>query len=72
MYRQHLGDLSIEEGSATVPADGRYHVIRAGKIVRSFKTLKGARALYITLRTTAASAAAESSDGPAPEAVTAD
>lgn len=50
MYRQHLGDLSIEEGTPVVPADGRYHVVRAGTIVRSFKTLKGASVLYATLR----------------------
>ena len=50
MYRQHLGDLSIEEGSSSVPADGRYYVINAGTVVRSFKTLKGANVLYRSLR----------------------
>jgi len=50
MYRQRLGDLSIEEGTATVPADGRYYVIQAGVVRRSFKTLRGAHSLYTTLR----------------------
>ena len=51
MFRQHLGDLSIEEGTAAVPADGRYYVIKEGVVRQSFKTLKGAHALYVTLRT---------------------
>lgn len=50
MFRQHLGDLSIEEGSAAVPADGRYYVIQRGTVVRSFKTLRGAHTLYVSLR----------------------
>lgn len=50
MFRQRLGDLSIEEGTAAVPADGRYYVIEGGIVRRSFKTLKGARVLYLTLR----------------------
>lgn len=50
MFRQRLGDLSIEEGTASVPADGRYYVIKAGVVRQSFKTLKGAHAHYVTLR----------------------
>ncbi len=50
MFRQHLGDLSIEEGTAAVPADGRYYVIKAGVVRRSFRTVKGAHVLYVRLR----------------------
>ncbi len=50
MFRQRLGELSIEEGTAAVPADGRYYVIQAGVVQRSFKTLRGAHSLYATLR----------------------
>ena len=50
MFRQRLDDLSIEEGTAAVPADGRYYVLKGGVVRRSFKTLKGAQALYVTLR----------------------
>ncbi len=50
MYRQRLADLSIEEGTPAVPADGRYYVIQAGVVRRSFKTLKGAHSLYASLR----------------------
>lgn len=50
MFRQRLGDLSIEEGSASVPADGLYYVIKAGTVLRGFKTLKGAVTLYTSLR----------------------
>ena len=50
MFRQHLGDLSIEEGTAAVPADGRYYVIKAGVVRQSFKTVQGAHALYARLR----------------------
>jgi len=50
MFRQRLGDLSIEEGTDAVPSDGRYYVIAGGVVKRSFKTLKGAHALYASLR----------------------
>ncbi|MEI7925711.1 MAG: hypothetical protein WCI61_05945 [Chloroflexota bacterium] len=56
MFRQRLGDLSIEEGTDAVPADGRYYVLAGGVVKRSFKTLKGAHALYTTLRAAAAPA----------------
>ena len=50
MFRQRLGDLSIEEGTDAVPGDGRYYVIAGGVVKRSFKTLRGARSLYTSLR----------------------
>jgi hypothetical protein len=53
MFRQHLGELSIEEGTDAVPADGRYYVIVGGVVKRSFKTLRGAQSLYVSLRTAA-------------------
>lgn len=58
MFRQHLGDLSIEEGSPAVPADGRYYVIKAGAVLRGFKTLRGAVTLYTSLRAANESAGA--------------
>ncbi|MDA0302519.1 MAG: hypothetical protein O2822_08320 [Chloroflexi bacterium] len=60
MFRQRLDDLSIEEGTTSVPADGRYYVIRAGVTVRSFKTLRGAKTLYDSLRPERGSADASS------------
>jgi len=56
MFRQHLGGLSIEEGTDAVPGDGRYYVIADGVVKRSFKTLKGAHSLYTSLRDAAAPA----------------
>lgn len=53
MFRQRLGDLSIEEGTDAVPADGRYYVIAGGVVKRSFKTLRAAHSLYASLRTAA-------------------
>ncbi|MGE3856956.1 MAG: hypothetical protein AB7G21_08360 [Dehalococcoidia bacterium] len=50
MFRQRLHNLSIEEGTPAVPADGRYYVINAGVQVRSFKTLRGAKVLYDIMR----------------------
>jgi hypothetical protein len=53
VFRQHLGDLSIEEGTDAVPADGRYYVIAGGVVKRSFKTLRAAHTLYASLRNAA-------------------
>ena len=54
MYRQHLGELAIEEGTDRVPSDGRYHVIQNGIVRKSFKTLRGALVFYATLKVPAA------------------
>ena len=47
-YRQyipHLG-LSIELLTEAVPSDGKYHVVRNGEIVGSFRSLKQAQAIF--------------------------
>jgi hypothetical protein len=47
-YRQGIQaiDLFIERGTERVPADRRYHLVRQGTIVASFRTLRGAQRCY--------------------------
>lgn len=47
MYIQGIDKLNlfIKEGTPDVPKDKKYHVIKGGKIVGSYKTLE--RALYL-------------------------
>jgi hypothetical protein len=47
-YRQYIPGLnpSIEHHTQWVPDDGKYHVLRDGEILRSFRSLKQAQALY--------------------------
>lgn len=33
-------DLSIEKGTSRVPSDGRFHLLKSGKIVESFRSRK--------------------------------
>jgi hypothetical protein len=48
MFRQTIPalGLSIEAATENVPDDGRYHVLDAGVILRSFKSLRGATIAY--------------------------
>ena len=48
LYRQYIPDLNlaIEKGSESVPNDGKYHVLRDGKILESFRFLKQAQELF--------------------------
>jgi hypothetical protein len=48
MYRQlnERAGISIEKDTDKVPADGKYYVLRDGKIVGSFRILKQAEYLY--------------------------
>ena len=47
-YRQGIPaiDLYIERCTERTPADGRYHVLKDGVVVGSFRGLKGAQACY--------------------------
>ena len=47
-YRQYIPDLdlSIERHTKPVPSDGKYHVLRNGEILGSFRSLKQAQVLY--------------------------
>lgn len=47
-YRQTIAalTLSIERGTGSVPADGRYHVVKDGKMLGAFRTLKKAQTLF--------------------------
>src|SRR4051812_24109170 len=47
-YRQGIPaiDLYIERGTERVPPDGRYHVVHGGKVVGSYRGLRGAQACY--------------------------
>jgi hypothetical protein len=47
-YRQGVAalDLFIERWTDRVPADGRYHVVVAGNVVGSFRSLRGAQHCY--------------------------
>jgi hypothetical protein len=48
MFKQEVPtlQLSVEHGTATVPADGQYHVLLSGDIVFSSKSKKKAFAVY--------------------------
>lgn len=48
MYRQTLEghDLSVEEGTPSVPADGRYYVLFEGEVVGRFRSLAKALERY--------------------------
>lgn len=50
MFRQYVGELAIEQGTERVPADGRYHVLERGVLRKSFRSLRGAVAYYISLK----------------------
>jgi hypothetical protein len=47
-YRQVLPDLklSIERFTESVPADGQWHLLRAGREVGRFRSLKAAQAAW--------------------------
>ncbi len=47
-YRQSVPDLglSIERATDSVPDDGKYHVIRNGQTLGSFRALKPAQQLF--------------------------
>jgi hypothetical protein len=53
IFRQSIPglDLSIEEATENVPADGRFYVIDHGTIRRGYRTLRLASALYDRLLT---------------------
>jgi len=48
MYRQfnERAGISIEQNTGNVPEDGRYYVLKEGKIVKHFRSLKAALAVY--------------------------
>ena len=48
LYRQYIPDLdlSIERYTEAVPSDGKYHVLRKGAIVGSFRQLKQAQEAF--------------------------
>ena len=48
IYKQYIPDLqlSIERGTDAVPDDGRFYVLRAGKVLKGFGSLKKAQELY--------------------------
>jgi hypothetical protein len=52
VFRQAIDrlGLSIEEGTARVPDDGRFYVIEHGVALKSFVRLKQATAMYEQLK----------------------
>lgn len=42
-------NVSLERGTEDVPRDGQYHVVRDGRIVKSFRSEKAALRLYRAL-----------------------
>jgi hypothetical protein len=48
LYRQihPRANIAIECNTATVPTDGKYYVIKDGKIIASFRSLKAAQPYY--------------------------
>src|SRR5436305_629395 len=46
---QANSDISLECETENVPTDGRFHVLRAGTIVSSHRTLKAATSAYLAL-----------------------
>src|SRR5258707_2813787 len=54
MDRQALDeyDLTLEEGTPTVPTDGRYYVLFQGQVIGRFRTLAKAQALFAERRKT--------------------
>ena len=48
MYKQEIREigLSIEEGTARVPKDGKYYLIKDERILGSYRSLKKAQARY--------------------------
>lgn len=48
MYRQFhpRANISIECYTGSVPADGKYYVIKDGKVIAAFRSLKAATACY--------------------------
>lgn len=48
MYRQlnQRAGISIEQNTGSVPEDGRYYVLKEGKIVKHFHSLKAAQTVY--------------------------
>ena len=50
-YRHSLPalDLSIERNTEQAPSDGQFHVIRAGELLGSFRSLKMAQKLFRTI-----------------------
>ncbi len=47
-YRQTIPalDLSIERATGSVPDDGKFHVLRQGETIASFRALKSAQAVF--------------------------
>ena len=47
-YRQFIPDLelSVERATDNVPQDGKYHVLKGGRDLGSFRVLKQAQALF--------------------------
>ncbi len=52
VFRQSFpaADLSLERGTDAVPSDGLFHLLVSGRIVKSFRSAKAARAEYQKLR----------------------
>lgn len=48
MYRQYneKAAISLEQGTAGVPDDGRFYLLRSGEVVEAFPSLKRAQAAY--------------------------
>ena len=63
MFHQRIEGLglSIEEGTAQVPHDGRYYVLRAGLVDRSYHSLREATRRYESLKAALVSPAAAES-----------
>ncbi|MEW6202699.1 MAG: hypothetical protein AB1546_12025 [bacterium] len=51
MYKQGIkeADLFLEEGTNRVPNDGKFHIIKNGKIIGSYKTLRKAQEAYLNI-----------------------
>ena len=64
MFRQSIPALrlSIEAATENVPDDGRYYVVDAGTLYRSFKTLGAAKVVYKQLQKTRTAATADGTD----------
>jgi len=46
LVKMERAGLSIEQGTANVPDDGKYYVIHKGQIMGKFRSLKQAEKLY--------------------------